>query len=211
MHNINKKVDKYLKHCEAVAAGAVIGVASLLMPFITMIVDKVREGDNLKQDLQDVIKNLNEYKKEYTFGKYDVQFTSFLKHCQDLLNLLDGLDPDNKDILKNLELYMQVSSKVEEMGYACKGYLDEMKNFAGKTFDVVKMFGGGLNTLTTASEKAIDSLYKHLSMERPKITSMYATLVNKAKEAIVKEDIDNEFETDSGIKSEFDDFANINF
>jgi len=204
---LNDKIDRYVKVCNS-AAQAVVAVVSMLLPFITMFVDKAKEGDNLKEDLNSVIKNLNEYKQEYTFGKYNQECEGFLKRCKKLFQSLYSLNQNNPNILEEVGKYMQHSSKVEELGYACKGYLDEMKSAGGKLFDGVRMFSGGFDTITTASEKAIDSLYKHLSMEKPKMLKMYNELVNEAKNVALNKDLDFDKKEES---NPLDEFANIKF
>lgn len=204
---LNDKIDRYLKVCNS-WVGAAVGIASLLTPFITVFVDKAKEGNNLKEDLNSVIKNLNEYKQEYTFGKYNQEFEEFLTSCKNLLQSLYNLNPNNPNILQEIEKYMQHSAKVEELGYACKGYLDEMKSAGGKLFDGVRMFSGGFDTITTASEKSIDSLYKHLSMEKPKMLKMYNELVNEAKNVALNKDLDFDQKEES---NPLDEFADIKF
>jgi len=209
--SLNKKANNFCKICNGYAA-AIAGVLMLVTPFITQFVDKAQDGDNLKQDLDYVIKNLNEYKKAYGFGKYEEEFSIFLKNCNILLEIVDSMDNvNNPKILNIIEQYMTASQKVEELGMACKGYLDEMKGVASKTFDAAKMFLAGYDTVTSASERGIDNLYKRLSMNRPKIEKLYKQLSTKVKEELGKADIPEEFNDLEAKQTPLDEFAGISF
>ena len=168
---------------------AVIGIAMLAAPFITVIVDQVRTTGEIGTDVDKVLSNLNEYKKSYGFDKYDSQFTEFMTMCQQLKDSFNSIktnsDPANPELISNINKFMSSSAKVEQLGFAIKGYLDEMKGIGGKTFDIIKSFkfNLGMDTAATAAGDAVDALYKHISMARPKIEASYKELGQKVQEA----------------------------
>lgn len=209
--NLNKKANNFCKICNGYV-GAIAGILMLVAPFITQFVDNAQDGDNLKQDLSYVIKNLNEYKKAYGFGKYEEEFSIFLKNCNILLEIVDSMDNvNNPKILNIIETYMAASQKVEELGAACKGYLGEMKGAASKAFDATKIFFAGYDTVTTASERGIDNLYKRLSMNRPKIEKLYNQLTMKVKDELGKVSMPEEFNDLKDKQTPLDEFAEISF
>lgn len=166
-----------------------IGLAMLAAPFISEMVDQVKSSETIPADVDKVLSNLNEYKKSYGFDKYEAQFNEFMLACQNLKDSFNivtrNTNPADPELLSNIQKFMDSSSKAEQLGFAVKGYLDEMKGFGGKTFDVLKKFkfNLGIDTAATAAGDAIDSLYKHISMSRPKIEASYRELSAKIQGA----------------------------
>jgi hypothetical protein len=160
----------------------------LLAPFVSEMVDQVKSSDEIIADVDKVLKNLTEYKASYGFDKYDAQFTQFMTACTDLKTAMTEItkntDPSKPEAFVALQKFMVASGTVEQLGYAIKGYLDEMKGIGGKTFDVLKKFkfNLGIDTAATAAGDAVDALYKHISMTRPKLEATYKELGQKYKE-----------------------------
>lgn len=208
MKRLEDKIDIYYKQCLAIAPLAIakeVGVAYMfLSPFISQIINKVKSADNIKSSLEEVIKKLEDYKNEYTFDKYSTQIEEFLKNCKSLLSIYSNIN-SNEDI-NLVKSFIETSYKIEMSGQSTKAYIDDLKNFGGKTFDMVKNFGMnlGFDTKSTAVSESIDVLYKQLAIERPKFEMMYKDLANKIDEAELNKN-------DNVIKTEFDDFANISF
>lgn len=187
-----KKVSHFERQAELESRAWVqvaIGIAMLLAPFVSEMVDQVKATEAISADVDKVLSNLTEYKKSYGFDKYDAQFTEFMSACQmlkDSMNAITkGADPANPETFTNLQKFMESSGKVEQLGYAIKGYLDEMKGAGGKVFDVLKKFkmNLGIDTAATAAGDAVDALYKHIAMTRPKLEVTYKELSEKYKAA----------------------------
>lgn len=200
--NINDKVNFFYKECTA-GAPAVAGIAMMLAPFVSYFAQKAKSASSIQESLNKVISNLEEYKSEYTFEKYDSYLNSFLLDCKNLLSLYNKVlvSKDGKEIKPFLEL----AYKVEVSGQSAKVYLDDLKGIAGKAFDVAKTFSLnlGLDTAATATSDAINDLSKHLAIERPKLELEYKKIIDK-----INSSTNN---SENNEPTEFDEFASLNF
>jgi len=212
MYKITKKIDNYYKLCTAGGAALAAGIALFLTPFISPIIERVREGNNLKEAIENLLKALAEYKKEYTFGEKASDFEELIKSCQSLLNVLSQLNvQNNPNVLNVIQQYINHSSNVESLASACKMHIDKMKNFGGRLFDSVKGYSLGYKTLTVEVESAIDVLYKQLSAMRPQIDRDYKKLTEEAQKALSKQSLESDFDLEDSDSNPLDNFANIAF
>lgn len=194
------KVDDYYKRCNAYA-GAIAAGLMFVAPFISQIANKIKQSENVKDSLEVVIRNIEDYKKEYSFDKYDKYISEFLNDCKNLQSIYLKIDNKNISLIKE---FIELAYKIQMSSQSVKSYIDDLKGMGGKSFDMAKTFGlnFGFETLSTKTSDSIDTLYKQLSMEVPKLEQMYKDLSEK----ILNKSSDVSFE-----KTEFDDFADINF
>jgi hypothetical protein len=213
--NVNlllKKSDNYynrafqFKKVAIEPASIVMGIItawSLLGPTVARLSADVAKSGNIAKYAQEIINHLNGYEKDYGFKNHAKEMGSLRKACQDAItafNAVSGNPPQNPQevmgFIKNLELYLSSTSKIESLAYAVRAYLDEMKNFGGKAISVIKDFGfdfGLLSTHTIKIQSNIDLLLTAISMNRPSMESKYQEL--KSKAAQIADDQSKKMET----------------
>lgn len=192
---MTKQADRVLKMAVAyekraeLEKRAWVGLLMLALPLVSVLVNQLKQTEEIGADVDKVLSNLNSYKSSYGFGAYDAQFTEFMTACQNLKDSFKAVsgNTDLKDpsLLGNIQKFMTSANKIQTLGFAIKGYLDSMKGAGGKVFDVIKsfQFNLGIDTAATATADAVDSLYKHISMVMPKIESTYKELASKIQDA----------------------------
>lgn len=192
---MSQNTDKLLKMAVAfekkaeLEARAWVQLLLFALPFVSAIIDEIKTTGDIGADVDRALSNLNSYKSSYGFGPYDAQFTQFMAACQALkesnaaIGNVSG-QPTDPSVITNVQKFVNSANTVQQLGYAIKGYLDNMKGAAGKAFDMVKQFkmNMGIDTDATAAQDSIDALYKHISMVMPKIQAAYQAMGQKVQE-----------------------------
>lgn len=204
MHKLNDKIDLYYK--VTTAAAPIGAIALFAAPFVSYIINKIKAENKLENVLTSLIKNLEDYKKEYTFDKHSIELEKFLSLCKKLL--LEYNNCLTNKTVDGIKKFIELSYVVEQASVSAKSYVDDLKNIGGKAFDVLKGFSLnlGLDTLSTSIAEDVDGLHKHLSIERPKLEQLYKDMVDKIQNNTnqdLEEDLDND------IENTFEDFNSI--
>ena len=178
---------------KAIAPAVVIGVALAILPFVNIFIDHLTESENVKEDIKNIVDHLNDYKKSYGFGKYETQFTKFLKACTEFessLNKLSSVTATKENVAeihKEIQNFQNQMNEVLHLGPAIQGYLTQMESAGGKVLSTLmdfKFLPEAFGTDTIKVRNGINSLMQHITMEEPIITEKFKAIEEKYNQAV---------------------------
>ena len=169
-----------------------VGYAFFASMVISAAATQIRRTKDLMETADKLIKNLTEYKEDYSdedwFKPFSKNYDDYLKHLEDLKSsgeiLTQAVEAQRADesLIITLERYLQTLSSIERLAPAVDGFLETNKSW-GKVLDVAKSVGLGFGAETDATnaQEALGAFYRYASYERSRYEDMLKKIQEKVK------------------------------